>query len=648
MPMLSFAWIILVFPALGLLINLAFGKRMGKSYIALVAGAAVFASFLTAVGMAASLMALPPDARSVTVPLWSWIHIGDFQVDFALLIDPLSVVMALVVTGVGFIIHWYAATYMLVDDRHQELSLRMYGRFFIYLNFFILMMLTLVLANNYLQLYVGWEGVGLASYLLIGFWFYKPSAADAGKKAFIVNRVGDFGLALAIMWLFFLFGKEAGSLAFKDIFSALEGAPEGAIAALTGVTLLLLLAATGKSAQIPLFVWLPDAMEGPTPVSALIHAATMVTAGVYMIARSHPLFELAPTTMTVVAWIGALTALMAASIAIVQTDLKRILAYSTISQLGYMFLGVGVGAYTAGIFHLMTHAFFKALLFLTAGSVMHAMHGELNIDLMGGLKKKMPKTYWQFLIGAAALAGFPLLAGFWSKDAILYETFLTSPLLWGVGIFTALLTAFYSFRAVFRAFHGQPRSEHAEHAHEQPPGMTFPLWFLVLGALFAGYLGLPALFGEHANVLNNWLEPVFADLSEAHHGSESLELSLFLVSSAIAILGIFIAYARYIKDWGWARSLQRFFSPLQNTLEHKYWVDEFYMAVIVNPLRRLAEWLYRVSDGRFIEGIVNGVGAYTLRAGAYVARMQTGVLGMYALSFFIGVVLILLYFVLAM
>ena len=644
--MLSFAWIILVFPALGLLINWIFGKRMGKSYIALIANGAVFASFLTAVGLAAGLAALPADARAVTVPLWSWIHIGDFQVDFALLIDPLSVVMALVVTGVGFIIHWYAATYMLVDDHHRELSLRMYGRFFIYLNFFILMMLTLVLANNYLQLYVGWEGVGVASYLLISFWFYKPSAADAGKKAFIVNRVGDFGMALAIMWLFFLFGKEAGSLAFADVFHAAEGAGAGAAGALTGITLLLLLAATGKSAQIPLFVWLPDAMEGPTPVSALIHAATMVTAGVYMIARSHPLFEMAPTTMAVVAWIGALTALMAASIAMVQTDLKRILAYSTISQLGYMFLGVGVGAFTAGIFHLMTHAFFKALLFLTAGSVMHAMHGELNIDLMGGLKQKMPKTYWQFLIGAAALAGFPLLAGFWSKDAILYEAFLKSPLLWGVGIFTALLTAFYSFRAVFRAFHGDPRSEHAEHAHEQSPGMTFPLWFLVIGSLFAGLLGLPALFGEHVNVLGNWLAPVFADLEGEVHGSEGLELTLFLVSSGVALLGIFIAYARYIPEWGWAKALQRLFSRLQPVLENKYCVDEIYMAAIVNPLRRLAEGFYQLGDGCIIEGIVNGVGAVTVRAGGYVARMQTGVLGMYALSFFVGVVLVLLWFLL--
>ena len=644
--MLNFAWIILLFPLLGLLTNLIYGKRLGKDYIALVGSAAVFASLITAVAMAFSLLALPPDARSVTVPLWQWIHIGDFAVDFALLIDPLSVLMALVVTGVGFFIHWYAGTYMLVDDKHEPLSLRLYGRFFIYLNFFILMMLTLVLANNYLQLYVGWEGVGLASYLLIGFWFYKPSAADAGKKAFIVNRIGDFGMALAIMWLFFLFGKDAGSLAFKDIFAALKGAPETTTAALTGVTLLLLLAATGKSAQIPLFVWLPDAMEGPTPVSALIHAATMVTAGVYMIARSHPLFELAPTTMAIVAWIGALTALMAASIAIVQTDLKRILAYSTISQLGYMFLGVGVGAYAAGIFHLMTHAFFKALLFLTAGSVMHAMHGELNINLMGGLRKKMPQTYWQFVIGAAALAGFPLFSGFWSKDTILYHTLLKSPALYAIGIFTALLTAFYSFRAVYRAFHGEPRSEHAKHAHEMSGGMTAPLWFLAIGALFAGFLGLPALFGENANVLQNWLAPVFADLKEAHAGSESLELTLFIVSSVVALLGIYIAYARYIPESRWAKSLQKLFSPLQNTLEHKYWIDDFYMAYVVMPLRRLGQWLYGVFDGRVIEDVVNGVGRYTVVLGARVARLQTGLLGMYALSFFVGVALMLLYFIL--
>jgi NADH-quinone oxidoreductase subunit L len=482
--------------------------------------------------------------------------------------------------------------------------------------------------------------------LLIGFWFHKPSAAEAGKKAFIVNRVGDFGMALAIMWIFFLFGQDAGTLAFSDIFHAVASASPAAISALGGITLLLLLAATGKSAQIPLFVWLPDAMEGPTPVSALIHAATMVTAGVYMIARTHPLFELAPNTMQVVAWIGALTALMAASIAMVQTDLKRILAYSTISQLGYMFLGVGMGAYAAGIFHLTTHAFFKALLFLTAGSVMHALHGELNIDLMGGLKKKMPSTYWQFLIGAAALAGFPLLAGFWSKDEILYFTYQQNKALYIIGLGTAFLTAFYSFRAVFRAFHGKPRNRRLyEHAHEQARGMVWPLWVLAFGAVFAGLLGIPSavggLFGlEESNLLEAWLHPLFSG-SPLPELPAYWELSLLGSSSVVALLGIYLAYARYVQQARWTLALQRLFSPLQPVLENKYWVDELYMALIVNPLRGLANFFYRFSDQTIIEGIVNGVGRVTVTVGGGVARLQSGLIGLYALTLFVGGVALL-------
>ncbi len=642
--MLNYSWLILLFPMLGALLNVFWGRRWGPRMVKLVANAAVLASFVMAVLMAVSLRALPADFHNqFELTLWPWIHIGDFRVDLALLIDPLSVLMALVVTGVGFIIHLYAAEYMKLDDTHQPLDDRRYARFFVYLNFFILMMLTLVLANNFLQLYVGWEGVGLASYLLIGFWYHKPSAAEAGKKAFIVNRVGDFGMALAIMWLFFLFGSDAGTLAFADIFHAVEAASPAAISAMSGVTLLLLLAATGKSAQIPLFVWLPDAMEGPTPVSALIHAATMVTAGVYMIARLHPLFLAAPSTMQLVAWIGALTALMAATIAVVQTDLKRILAYSTISQLGYMFLGVGVGAYAAGIFHLTTHAFFKALLFLAAGSVMHALHGELNIDLMGGLKKKMPRTYWQFLIGAAALAGFPLLAGFWSKDEILYYTFQQNKALYAIGLFTAFLTALYSFRAVFRAFHGRPRDQHLyEHAAEQPQGMTAPLWVLAFGALFAGLIGIPAavggLFGiEESHLLEQWLHPVFAgvDLPSLPH---LWELGLLGGSSLVALTGIYLAYARYVQEAGWALALQRLFSPLQSLLEHKYYVDELYMAVIVNPLRSLATFFYRFGDQTIIEGIVNGLGRVTVVVGGGVARLQSGLVGLYALSVLVGVI----------
>jgi len=649
--MLNYAWLILLFPALGALINAFFGRRLNRG-AAVVANVAVFASFVVAVAMAFGVAALPESRHGqFELPLWDWITIGNLQIDMTMLIDPLSVVMALVVTGVGFVIHLFSATYMQLDDDHKPLDARRYARFFTFMNFFILMMLTLVLANNYIMLYLGWEGVGLASYLLIGFWFYKPSAADAAKKAFLVNRVGDFGLALAVMWLFYLFGTTAGSLAFNDIFHAIEGASPAAIAALTGVTLLLLLAATGKSAQLPLFVWLPDAMEGPSPVSALIHAATMVTAGVYMLARSYPLLELSPTTMTVIAWVGALTALMGATIAVVQTDLKRILAYSTISQLGFMFLAIGVGAYMAGIFHLVTHAFFKALLFLSAGSIMHATHGQLNIDLMGGFKKKMPITYWQFLVGALALSGFPLLAGFWSKDEILLGTFVDNPLLYYISMFTAFLTAFYTFRAVYRVFFGQPRNQRLyDRVHEQPFGMTGPLWILVIAALFGGFIGISAGIGDmiaikNINQIETWLHPAFEEV-EMLHTELSVQIRLFLVSGLLAILGILLAYFRYVRESGWTLALQRLFNPIQPVLENKYWVDEFYMAVIIRPLRAIAGFFYRIFDQGIIEGVVNGIGRLTTSVGQGVAHIETGHLSWYALSLFIGAVALVGFFLL--
>ncbi|MCP4168299.1 MAG: NADH-quinone oxidoreductase subunit L [Chloroflexi bacterium] len=649
--MLNYAWLILLFPALGALTNIFLGRRLGRRVSAAVANAAVLAAFVVALGLYVSITSLPEEARHVEIPLWQWISIGDLQIDMTMLIDPLSVLMALVVTGVGAVIHLYAAQYMKLDDEHQPLGKRRYGRFFAYMNFFILMMLALVLANNYVMLYLGWEGVGLASFLLIGFWFHRPAAADAAKKAFLVNRVGDFGLAIAIFWLFLLFGKEAGSLAFGDIFEALEHASPAVIAALTGVTLLLFFAATGKSAQLPLFVWLPDAMEGPSPVSALIHAATMVTAGVYMLVRSSPLLELAPTTMTIIAWGGALTALVAASIALVQTDLKRILAYSTISQLGFMFLAVGMGVYVAAMFHLATHAFFKALLFLAAGSVMHALHGQLNIDLMGGLKKKLPKTYAQFLIGSLALAGFPLMAGFWSKDEILFGTYLQSKPLYAIALFTALLTAFYSFRAVYRAFHGKPRDEHLyEIAHEQPRGMTAPLWILAFGAIFGGLLGIPSIIGElagldHSNLVEGWLEPALEGMRHLV-GDRSLVIGLFVSSGITALIGIFIAYARYMKQARWTLALQRLFSPLQPVLEHKYWLDEIYDLLIVRPLRAIARFFYNIGDRAIIEGIVNGAGRVTVALGQGVAHLQSGYISLYALSLFVGVVALVAYFLL--
>ncbi len=642
--------LILLFPALGALVNGLAGRRLGRRGVAIVANLAVGLAFITAVLLFTGLNSLPPEARHVEVTLWSWMHIGRLQVDVALLLDPLSVFMVLVVTGIGLVIHLFAAEYMKLDDEHRPLDERHYGRFFAYVNLFVLLMLVLVLANNYVLLYLGWEGVGLASYLLIGFWFHRPAAADAGKKAFIVNRIGDFGLAVAIFLLFALFGDQAGNLAFPALFAQVETLhPNSPV--LIAVTLLLLLAATGKSAQIPLYVWLPDAMEGPTPVSALIHAATMVTAGVYMIARSFPLFELAPVTMTTVAWIGGLTALLAATIALAQTDLKRILAYSTISQLGYMFLGVGLGAYVAAMFHLMTHAFFKALLFLAAGSVMHALHGELNIDRMGGLRAKLPTTYRQFLVGALALAGFPLLAGFWSKDAILLKAFEKAPLLYGLGLFTALLTAFYSFRAVYRAFYGQPRDLHLyEHAHEQPTGMTGPLWILVVGSLLSGFLGVPAGLGHRMGLAASdrvglWLEPVFHTAAHSEHVTLNLELTLLAVSGAVAVLGILLAYGRYVRQTRWTLAVQDALRPLLPVLEHKYWVDELYLAVVVRPLRGLAQWCYRWGDQWLIDGMVNGLGRVAATVGAAATRLQTGLISWYALSFFVGVVALVGYFV---
>ncbi|MCU0503237.1 MAG: NADH-quinone oxidoreductase subunit L [Anaerolineae bacterium] len=634
--MLDTAWLMLLFPALGTLILAFFGRRIGRRVVGWLACGMVLLSFLTAVGVFATLVGLPAEERSHQIVLWSWMTTGAFHVDVALLIDQLSIIMALIVTGIGFLIHVYSIGYMHDDAR--------YSRFFTFLNFFILMMLTLVLANNYLLMYVGWEGVGLASYLLIGFWFEKPAAADAGKKAFIVNRIGDFGLALAIMFIWTSFG----TLNFVEVF---EKAPTvwavGASVA-TITTLLMLLAATGKSAQIPLFVWLPDAMEGPTPVSALIHAATMVTAGVYMLARSGALLSLAPTTQTWVAVIGALTALMAATIALTQTDLKRILAYSTISQLGFMFMAVGVGAYTAAIFHLMTHAFFKALLFLAAGSVMHALAGEIDIRKMGNLRAKLPTTYWTYLIGAAALAGIPLFSGFFSKDEILYYDWLTAPLLWLVGAITAALTAVYAFRSVFVPFWGQERDKKLfSHAHESPRIMTVPLIVLAIGAVLAGYLGLPRL-----SLFETWLEPVFhAKAPEALAGagpeavlSIPMVWVLLAVSGLIAIGGAYAAYRLYIVNTDVPARVRERLGWLVKLIENKYYFDWAYDKGIVGPLRQLSAWFADVADKRGIDGAVNGLAAATGWVGSQARRLQTGMVGIYALSILLGAVALLAWF----
>ncbi len=627
--MLNLAWLLFALPAAGALINLLIGHRLSRQIIGAIASGAVILSFLVALGVWISLLALPSEERVVTVHLWDWITIGTFHANAALLIDPLSITMTLIITGVGSLIHLYSMSYMEHDERFQ--------RFFIYLNFFIFAMLILVLSDNFVGMFVGWEGVGLASYLLIGFWFDQRDDsygyyADAGKKAFLVNRIGDFGVILAIAALW----STLGTVTFLEVF---EGAEHGlAVGTANIVCLLLLLGASGKSAQIPLYVWLPNAMAGPTPVSALIHAATMVTAGIYMIARTHTLWHIAEAAATTAAWIGALTALLAASIALVQVDLKKILAYSTISQLGYMMLGVGMGAYGASIFHLMTHAFFKALLFLAAGSVMHALHGELDIRKMGGLRDKLPTTFRTFAIGAAALAGVPLLSGFFSKDAILAATLAHNPILYIIGLFTALLTAFYSARAVFVPFFGKPRDKHVyDHAHESPPLMTIPLWILAGLAVVGGLLNLPYIL-----TLEHWLEPALG-----HHEAPSLtiELMAFLFSTIIAVFGILLAYSLYVKPEAWAKRLVEPLKPLQPFAENKWYVDEFYMAVIINPIRVVAEWFAKTVDKLGIDGIVNGVGKGSLALGEQARYLQNGAVPTYALSIFIGVAVIVAYFV---
>lgn len=652
--MLNYSWLIFIPPLAALLLNLFFGRRYGPRVAGFLGAAAVGLSFLVAVGIELSLLALPVEERSVEVPLWQWIQIGQFRPDFALLIDPLSALMALVVTGVGFLIHVYSVEYMKLDDEHHPLDVRRYVRYFVYVNLFIIAMLVLVLGNNLVMLYVGWEGVGLASFLLISFWFHKPSARDAGKKAFLVNRVGDFGLALAIMLIFrqlVLSGEagKAGSLSFTAIYDVIATNQAALLGIAVAASLLLLLAATGKSAQIPLWIWLPDAMEGPTPVSALIHAATMVTAGVYMIVRMSPLFELATVAgtnvMQIVAWVGGLTALMGATIALTKTDLKRILAYSTVSQLGFMFLAVGAGSYVAAMFHLTTHAFFKACLFLGAGSVMHALHGELDINKMGGLKGKMRSTYLTFLIAAAALAGFPLMAGFFSKDAVLVAGFEAHQYaLYAIGLLTALLTAIYAFKMVFVVFWGQPRDKKLyDHAHEQPRLMTWPLWILAILAIFGGLLNLPFIAS-----LEHWIEPITAlgPAPEMEHPSVAVEIMLLAISAIVALAGIYLAYVFYVKQPGLTDRIRARVGVLHRVASAGYYFDAAY-DYLRQGFWASARFFADTVDLGGIDAAVNGIARGAGWLGERTRRLQTGLVGTYALTLFVGLVIVLAYFLIS-
>ncbi|HJM41994.1 MAG: NADH-quinone oxidoreductase subunit L [Nitrospinota bacterium] len=647
-------WIVAL-PGLGALINGLLGRWTGRRahWVALAA---------TGLSLGFALIVLNRTVlggETIQVRLFEWVVAAGFRAEIAFLVDPLSSVMLFVVTGVGFLIHVYSAGYMRDDPG--------YSRFFTYLNLFMFAMLLLILGNNYLLMFVGWEGVGLCSYLLIGFWYHKKSASDAGKKAFIVNRIGDAGFLLGVFLIFQVFG----TLDYADVFGQARAAGPGSAAAsaATLITLCLFVGAVGKSAQLPLYTWLPDAMEGPTPVSALIHAATMVTAGVYMVARSSALYLLAPVSMEVVAVVGGLTAIFAATIALVQNDIKRVLAYSTVSQLGYMFLALGVGAFTAGIFHLMTHAFFKGLLFLGSGSVIHALHGDpdearrQDMRCMGGLRKHLPVTSLTFYIGALAISGIPPLAGFFSKDEILAEAFTSGNyFVWVLGILAAFMTAFYMFRLIYMTFYGESRvvPEATHHLHESPALMTTPLVILAALAIVGGWVGIPGYNAFHA-----YLGPVFGAATGEAHASAALLWVLAVVSVAIGVGGWMLARFMYTKDPEVPRRLSEKFQGTYRLLLNKYWVDEIYDACIVRPIVWLMKalftvdakgvdgtvngtswltvWLSKLSgifDLRTVDGAVNGVGVILTNWARGLRRVQTGGVQNYALAMFLGVFVI--------
>jgi NADH-quinone oxidoreductase subunit L len=637
--MLNWLWLVPALPLFGALVNGVGAGRIPRKVVSAIGVGTVGVSFLIALGCFRDLLLLGPESRHFAQTLYTWVQSGDLSVAVRFNLDPLSAVMMLVVTGVGFLIHVYSTGYM----GHEKA----YGRYFSYLNLFTFSMLTLVLGDNFLVLFFGWEGVGLCSYLLIGYWYEKHSAAEAGKKAFIVNRIGDWGFLLGMFLIFVTFG----TLDFSGVFGQAPDrlAHGGPLA--TAIALLLFVGAVGKSAQIPLYVWLPDAMEGPTPVSALIHAATMVTAGVYMVARCHILYALAPTALLVVAVIGAATAVFAATIGVLQMDIKRVLAYSTVSQLGYMFLGLGVGAFASGIFHLVTHAFFKALLFLGAGSVIHGLSGEQDMRKMGGLKSALPKTHLTMLAATLAICGVFPFAGFFSKDEILWNAWASGHLvLWGAGVIGAFLTAFYMFRLYFMTFHGPSRvSEEAKHhLHESPNSMVIPLILLAILSTIGGFIQVPLLSGGQR--LDAFLEPVFADVAAvaapaavpAAHG-HGVEIALMLVSLAVALAGIFVAYRFYVVDPETPGRLAQRARGLYQLVFNKYWVDELYDAVIVQPIYRTSVRLWERFDAAVIDGAVNGLGRMVERGAGLLRLAQTGYVQAYALLLTLGLVVVLGY-----
>ena len=617
----NLAWLVPAFPLLGFLVTGLFYKRLKHNQAGIIASLMVLFSFLTSVGLYFFLKS--SGQNTVTINLFDWLSIGEMKIPFAFLIDHLSLTMMLIITGVGTLIHIYSIGYMHSDERVNS--------FFAQMNLFTFSMLLLVMGANYIVLFIGWEGVGLCSYLLIGFWFKNPAFNYAARKAFVMNRIGDLGFIIGIILLFFTFK----SVSFADVFSQANALQVGT-PVITVITLLLLVGAVGKSAQIPLFTWLPDAMAGPTPVSALIHAATMVTAGIYMIARSSILYNLAPITLNVIVVLGLATALFAAIVGLKQNDIKKVLAYSTVSQLGYMFIALGLGAYSTAVFHVTTHAFFKALLFLGAGSIIHAMDGEQDIRKMGGLRKKMPITYITFLLATLAISGIPPFSGFFSKDLILNKAFESNLIVYALALLGALITCFYMFRLLYLVFFGQQRLAGAN-PHESPKVMTIPLMILAVLSIFGGFINIPALFGGDSNFLTYLQTAIFSKSMEEL--SSTTEIGLMVGALILLSLVILFAYNSYVRKAKIPSGDEPSRSFIGNIVYHKFYFDEVYAFVFEKPFGFLSDFFFNKIENKVIDPIVDGVGTISLKLGNITRTLQQGNISFYLFAMVLGILL---------
>ena len=626
-----------ILPLLGFILNGLGNRKLAKGLVSLIGCGTVLASFLISIYLFLDFTA--NGSRAYTVDFYNWISVGELRIGFSFLIDQLTLLMMLMVTGIGFFIHLYSAGYMSHDEN--------FGKFFAFINLFMFSMLLLVMGSNYVMMFVGWEGVGLCSYLLIGFWNKNTNYNNAAKKAFVMNRIGDLGFLLGIFLIFITFGSVSYPQVFAEAARYTGGIDSNVMIA---ITLLLFVGAMGKSAQLPLFTWLPDAMAGPTPVSALIHAATMVTAGIYMVLRSNVLYVLAPTTMEIIAVVGVATAVLAATIGLAQNDIKKVLAYSTVSQLGYMFLALGVMAFSSSLFHVLTHAFFKALLFLGAGSVIHAMSNEQDIRNMGGLRKYLPITFLTFLIGTLAIAGIPPFAGFFSKDELLAHVWEHSKVLWGLGMLASFMTSFYMFRLVFLTFFGTFRGTESQksHLHESPASMTIPLIVLAILSTVGGFLGIPAVFGEGNHILQNYLAPIYDYARVANaaavaplHIDHATEWMLMALSVGVAVVAAIIAYIVYVSKKSVPAAEGSKLSPIHNLIYNKYYIDELYDTIIVRPLMWMSSTFHSIFDVVVVDGIVNGFGKLVMQSGRTLRYAQSGAIGFYILVMVFSIVLIL-------